>query len=81
MMIMKTLQEITIMENMASAQVFVKHLGILLEECKQNRNSEDYKAQKDVHSKPYVVMHWAWKLQWNLGELWECLSIRKLKQN
>nr|KAJ0214868.1 hypothetical protein LSAT_V11C300127140 [Lactuca sativa] len=39
---MVSFEEITVIENMASAQVFVKHLGILLEECKQNRNSEDY---------------------------------------
>ncbi|CAH1413826.1 unnamed protein product [Lactuca virosa] len=76
---MVSCEEITAMENMASAQVFVKHLGILLEECKQNRNSEDYKAQRDVHSKPYVEMHWAWTLQWNLGAIMGVFKHKKIK--
>ncbi|XP_042756439.1 putative FBD-associated F-box protein At5g56820 [Lactuca sativa] len=62
-------EEITAMEDMASAQVFVKQLGILVKECKENRNSDIDKARMDVHSKPYVEMHWAWELQWNLGTL------------
>ncbi|XP_023760102.1 putative F-box/FBD/LRR-repeat protein At4g13965 [Lactuca sativa] len=76
---MVSCEEITAMENMASAQVFVKHLGILLEEVKQNRNSEDYQAQRDVHSKPYVEMHWAWKLQWNLGAIMGVFKHKKMK--
>ncbi|CAI9276254.1 unnamed protein product [Lactuca saligna] len=76
---MVSFEEITIMENMVSAQVFVKHLGILLEEVKQNRNSEDYQPQRDVHSKPYVEMHWAWKLQWNLGAIMGVFKHKKMK--
>ncbi|KAL7609871.1 hypothetical protein Lser_V15G12072 [Lactuca serriola] len=76
---MVSCEEITVMENMASAQVFVKHLGILLEEVKQNRNSDDYKAQRDVHSKPYVEMHWAWTLQWNLGAIMGVFKHKKIK--
>ncbi|XP_023760698.1 putative F-box/FBD/LRR-repeat protein At4g13965 [Lactuca sativa] len=76
---MVSCEEITAMENMASAQVFVKHLGILLEEVKQNRNSDDYKAERDVHSKPYVEMHWAWTLQWNLVAMMGVFKHKKTK--
>ncbi|KAI3699750.1 hypothetical protein L2E82_44250 [Cichorium intybus] len=63
---MVSCEEITAMNDMASARVFVKDLGMLLKECKANIISDTNKAFLDDHGKSLVEMHWAQELQWNL---------------
>ncbi|KAI3699749.1 hypothetical protein L2E82_44248 [Cichorium intybus] len=64
---MVSCEEITVMRDMASARVFVEHLGLLLKQCKANIISDTNKAFMDEHGKPLVEMYWAWELQRNLG--------------
>ncbi|KAL7610629.1 hypothetical protein Lser_V15G12154 [Lactuca serriola] len=59
-------KETTVMGDMASAQLFVKHLGLWLKQCKANTNN---KAQMDEHGKPQVKKHWVRELQLNIGEM------------
>ncbi|CAI9276337.1 unnamed protein product [Lactuca saligna] len=62
-------KETTVMGDMASAQLFVKHLGLWLKQCKANRNSNTNKAQMDEHGKSQVKKHWVRELQLNIGEM------------
>ncbi|CAH1413841.1 unnamed protein product [Lactuca virosa] len=61
--------EIRAMWDMASAQVLVKQLRVLLKECKANTNSDTNKAHMHEHGKSQVGKHYAWTLQLNLGEM------------
>ncbi|KAI3502779.1 hypothetical protein L1887_31086 [Cichorium endivia] len=54
-------EEIKAIRDMASAQLFVKNLGLFLKECKANKNSN--------MKEPQVKKHWAWELQMNLWEM------------
>ncbi|KAI3699290.1 hypothetical protein L2E82_43514 [Cichorium intybus] len=54
-------EEIKAIRDMASAQLFVKNLGLFLKECKANKNSN--------MKEPQVKKHWAWELQMNLWEI------------
>ncbi|KAI3503363.1 hypothetical protein L1887_31803 [Cichorium endivia] len=75
---MVSCEEITIMRDMASARVFVEHLGLLLKQCKANIISDTNKAFMDEHGKPLVEMYWAWELQRNLGVIIAVVLERKI---
>lgn len=65
------------MRDIALAQVFVRHLRILVKECKANTDSETDKAHMDEHGKPQVwMMLWAWQLQCNLRKMMAMLQRR-----
>nr|KAJ0216809.1 hypothetical protein LSAT_V11C300126890 [Lactuca sativa] len=71
------LEKIIVMRDIALAQVFVRHLRILVKECKANTDSETDKAHMDEHGKPQVwMMLWAWQLQCNLRKMMAMLQRR-----
>ncbi|KAL7611446.1 hypothetical protein Lser_V15G12051 [Lactuca serriola] len=70
-------EEIIVMGDIALAQVFVRHLRILVKECKANTDSETDKAHMDEHGKPQVwMMLRAWQLQCNLRKMMAMLQRR-----
>ncbi|KAL7611452.1 hypothetical protein Lser_V15G12052 [Lactuca serriola] len=62
-------EEIRAMWDMASAQVLVKQLRVLLKECRANTNSDTNNAHMHEHGKSQVGKHCAWALQLNLREM------------
>ncbi|CAH1413843.1 unnamed protein product [Lactuca virosa] len=70
-------EEIIVMGDIALAHVFVRHLRILVKECKANTDIETDMAHMDEHGKPQVwMMLWAWELQYKLRKMMAMLQQR-----
>ena len=76
------------MRDMATMLGFVNHLGLLVKQCKADKNSDDVPPMR----KPEYEIFWAWNMVWNLSgmismnrsmkfkPLEDCLVISQIKE-